>query len=182
MKKRGEGNIALALLDVLSNGLAGIMLLLIIIGSTISSNKTEAENKEKTANGGDRVSVSKFKEIDTKDIKMHLLLIQVHLHFDDETIDNKTSIEIIGNDKNCNVLKSELNKNEWAVTRIGEKKSDWSLKFNTNSNTELPNAISVFITSNFTPILHKKIILNDTKNNIVFLKIKENVNTPTFNF
>lgn len=148
MSKRKEAvdPFGLSLLDVLSNALGGVILLMMIVAVTIKGNDSRKLNLPQEADQGERYTEVKFKPKNTK-VEYFLLTAQIDL------IGGGGSLSLDGDIKNEILTKSTSpfrgESREWLVIRQGKSKGRWQVRLDPKSiptGDTFPDSVSVMIT------------------------------------
>ena len=160
----------LSLLDVLSNALGGLILLMLIVAVTLKGNDKRRLNLPEEERQGQKYTELEFQK-KKPEVKFNLLLVQITLYGSD------ASLEFEGDRSNCSLTKSTANGNkeseDWFILRIGEKEKDWSVTYAQNAfdNIRYPDSIAVFVTID--EMVYCAEIFNNIDKNAPVLEVKE---------
>ncbi|MEL6629486.1 MAG: hypothetical protein AAFU33_16365 [Bacteroidota bacterium] len=132
-----------SLLDVLSNALGGVILLVLIVAVTIDGNDKRRLNLPPEERKGINYTEINFDKAEL-DLSLNLLLIQIEL------IGGDGEIRLSGDSENCILTQTHRGSSEkkpnWLVIRTGENLGTWDISLKENSSTIPPNAVAIFIT------------------------------------
>lgn len=147
MKKREPADaFGLSLLDVLSNALGGVILLMLIVVLTIKGNDKKRLNLSQEERPGEWYTVLDF-EKKKPEVQFNLLLAQISLLGAKED-GQFGELELTENTQYCGISKenSERKNAEWFILRHGVKKEKWEVKFKEPYEGVYPDSIAVVIT------------------------------------
>lgn len=143
-KKREPADaFGVSLLDVLSNALGGLILLVLIVAVTLKGNDKRRLNLPQEERKGINYTEINFDKADLN-LKFNLLLLQIEL------IGGEGEISLSGDTEGCIVTRSNSDakdkKNNWFVMRNGEKVGAWQIDLKNSSADNPPESIAIFIT------------------------------------
>jgi len=180
-RKNAADAFGLSLLDVLSNALGGVILLMLIIAATINGNDKRRLNKPQESKQGKKYSAIEFEKGEKKN-EFNLLLAQVRL------INGSGEISIGGEHNNkCSLAKyitdiSPDMETNWLAIRMGEMNGTWDLILHPGTGTTYPDSVSVFITIDDIPYCSKIVKLKrDLKDNILLSVREQGKDQPQIN-
>ncbi len=142
----------LSLLDVLSNAVGGVILLVLIVAVTLRGNDYKRLNLPDEQRSGEAYTVLKFdKSKNEKKKNMNLLVVQIKFH------GGSMKCEISGDASECSLgiedTSEQLTNRGFKEMIIFRKKTDqeqrkWEITTVENDTRSIPDSVSVFVTAN----------------------------------
>lgn len=142
----------LSLLDVLSNAVGGVILLVLIVAITLRGNDYKRLNLPDEQKSGEIYTVLKFdKSKNDKKENMNLLVVQIKFH------GGSMKCEITGENSECSLgiedTSEQVTNRGFKEMIIFRKKNDqeqrkWEVIAKENDSPSIPDSISIFVTAN----------------------------------
>ncbi|MCO6490083.1 MAG: hypothetical protein J5I98_16850 [Phaeodactylibacter sp.] len=133
----------LSLLDVLSNALGGVILLMLIVAVTLKGNDKKRLNLPQESLQGKNYTKTTFNKKEKPEVEINILLAQIQL------IGNKGALKLESDVPNCVLSQStsaDTMRNDWLVVRHGIVKGEWSVVLNEPAHIGPRDSVAVFIT------------------------------------
>jgi len=184
MRKLPADAFGLSLLDVLSNALGAVLLLMMIVSASVGGNDEERHDLPVEEGAGQTVTALEFKLHEPNTPKSGLIVAQIRLFGGDVE-----SLNLIFKDATADdirgVHRGIKDRSQWLVLKRGRRLGQWSLHIAARRHGALPDSISVMATIDDYPMPPKLIHLNDKNTQLSYpiFSVSDNLVDPiTFNY
>lgn len=177
MTKRKEAvdPFGLSLLDVLSNALGGLILLMLIVAVTIKGNDEKRLNLQQESSQGENYTVITIPErLKQPKLETDILIAQIKVFGGSPELSLAGAFEgHCSLSKYVDTLDTKKHSSEWLVIRKNKMDGDWEVRLDKNSDHSPPDSIAILITWKELVTCHEVLMFNQQRESI--LRIKESL-------